>query len=388
MKLLDLKRGISLLLTMGCLIGLGWVMVFSTAAVIGVESGQVAVFAHLRRQALATGIGALCILVALRVPVETLRVLVPRFLAGAAVLMLAVFLPGVGRSVARATRWINLGVVSFQPVEAFKLAIVAAYSALLFRERPRETWSLRTWGLVVSLAGLSLLLPILQRDFGSAALMLGLAIVMLWLAGVRTAALAAFGGSALLSAGVALAAAPYRLHRLHLYLSGFGNGEPAGYQTQQSLIALGSGGLWGVGLGESRQKLMFLPSAHADFIFSIIGEELGLIGAGLTICLCVLLFREGLAIARGTSSRFARLLASGLALLLFLQAVWHIAVALVLVPTKGLALPFVSYGGSSLIASMTAVGLILRCAAESSTAPAPVTWVPVSQPGGRAWTPS
>ena len=388
MRPLDLKRELPIMLPMGVLIGMGWVMVFSTAAVLGVESGHVAVFAHLRRQVLATGIGAVGILIALRVPLGAQEALAPRLLAATAALMLVVFVPGVGRSVARATRWISLGPLSFQPVEIFKVGVVIAYARLLAAARPGESWPARVWTAVIALAGLSLALPMLQRDFGSAALMLALAASMLWLAGARMGALAVFGGSAIAAAAVAFAAAPYRLHRLQLFLTGFGHSGGAGYQTQQSLIALGSGGFRGVGLGESVQKLLFLPSAHADFIFAIIGEELGLLGALVTIGLYVLLLREGLAIAQGAMTRFARLLASGLALLIFLQAVWHIAVALVLVPTKGLALPFVSYGGSSLIASMIAIGLIMRCAEGVPAAPAPVTWVPVSQPGGRAWTPS
>jgi cell division protein FtsW len=388
MRFLTLRREIPILLPMVVLIGIGWVMVFSTAAVIGVESGHVAVFAHLKRQMIATAIGAFGLFVALRLPLAVLEGLAPRLLAAASALMLVVFVPGVGRSVARATRWISLGPVSFQPVELFKVAVVLAYARLLCAERPRAAWPLRTWGTLAALASLSLLLPILQRDFGSAALMLALAVGLLWLGGARMSALAAFGGAALAAAAVAFASAPYRLHRLQLYLAGFGHGGGAGYQTQQSLIALGSGGLRGVGLGESVQKLLYLPSAHADFIFAIIGEELGLVGALCTVGLYVLLLREGLSIAQGSSMRFARLLASGLTVLIFLQAVWHIAVSLVLVPTKGLALPFVSYGGSSLIASMTAIGLILRCADDGVVSPAPVTWVPVDQPGGRAWTPS
>ncbi len=361
----DLRREIPILLLMAILIGLGWVMVFSTAAVQGLEAGTGNVFYHLKRQVLATGLGAIGLVLASRLPLADLDRIAPRVLGVAGALMLVVFVPGIGKSVAHATRWINLGVISFQPVEVFKLAVVLWYARLLAAERPGAAWSAESWTRILGLAALSVGMPILQRDFGSAFLMMALGGVLIWLAGARTRSLAAFAGLGATAAVALVAIAPYRLHRIRLYLSSFGSLDGGGYQTKQSLIALGAGGPLGVGLGESSQKLLYLPSAHADFIFAIIGEELGFIGAFITLALYVLLLREGLAIARASDRRNTRLLSTGLALLLFLQAVWHIAVSLVLVPTKGLALPFVSYGGSSLMASMTAVGVLLRCAAEA-----------------------
>ncbi|MEK7767636.1 MAG: FtsW/RodA/SpoVE family cell cycle protein, partial [bacterium] len=280
----------------------------------------------------------------------------------------------------RATRLINLGVVSFQPVEVFKLTVILGYAGLLAGADARASWPLPLWGRVAGLAVASVGFPILQRDFGSAVLMLTMGGAMIWLAGARARDLAGFGAAAGCLAGAALVSAPYRMHRVQQYFAAWGGHGGGGYQTQQSLIALGAGGFFGVGLGESTQKLYYLPSAHADFIFAIIGEELGFLGAFATLGLHVLLLREGLAIAREAGGRFARLFAAGLALLVCSQALWHIAVALVLVPTKGLALPFVSYGGSSLMASMLAVGLILRCAGEPQPRPAAALAV-----GGRAW---
>lgn len=389
----DLRREIPILLLVSILIGLGWVMVFSTAAVLGVESGSGNVFYHLKRQILATGIGTLGLLIALRMPLAALDRAAPRILLGAGSLMLVVFVPGIGKSVAHATRWINLGVISFQPVEVFKLAVVLWYARLLADQAPGEVWTPEAWARILGLAALSVGMPILQRDFGSALLMMALGGVLIWLAGARLKSLAAFAALGASAAVVLVAIKPYRLLRIKLYLSSFGSLDGGGYQTKQSLIALGAGGPWGVGLGESTQKLLYLPSAHADFIYAIIGEELGFVGAFLTLALYVLLLREGLAIARHASGRFTRLLSTGLSLLIFLQAIWHIAVALVLVPTKGLALPFVSYGGSSLMASMTAVGVLLRCAAESggSAAAAGRPWArpgvagPSLQQRGAVW---
>jgi cell division protein FtsW len=392
MRILALRREVPLLLPMAVLIGLGWVMVFSTAAVLGVESPHGGVFAHLKRQMIATALGALAMAVIVRVPLERMRALAPAVLAAAAALMLLVFVPGLGKSVARATRWIDFGIVSFQPVEPFKLAMVGAYAALLARQADGAAWSAAAWVRIAGLAGVAAALPLLQRDFGSTVLLLGLGGVLLWTAGARFRGVAAFAIVGAAGAAAMLAAAPYRLHRLQLFIESWVSGR-GGYQTGQALIALGSGGLTGVGLGESMQKLLYLPSAHADFIFAVIGEELGFVGAVATIALYVILFREGLAVALAAPDRFGRLLATGASLLLFLQALWHVAVALVLVPTKGLALPFVSYGGSSLIVSMAAVGVLMRCAAESGPRASPSrrsgSGPAARAPAGmRVWAPS
>ena len=363
------RRDIPLLIPMAILIGLGWVMVFSTAAVPAVGGASSGVFYHLKRQMLATGLGAVAIMFFANIPLARLERHAPAVLAATVVLMLAVFLPGVGKHVARASRWINFGFVSFQPVELFKPAVVLCYASLLSRMRPRGAWTPESWAKLAGLAVLSLALPNLQRDFGSVVLMLCMGAGMIWLAGARMRYLVGFGAAGAFAAVVLLLSHPYRVYRIKQYLSSWGGTEGGGYQTTQSLIALGAGGLFGVGLGESSQKLFFLPSAHADFIFAIIGEELGFIGAIAVLVLYFLLLREGLRIAQQSVERFSRLLASGLILLVFTQGLWHITVALVLVPTKGLALPFVSYGGSSLMCSMLIIGIILRCAAESGPAP-------------------
>lgn len=381
---LELRRDMPLLLPMVVLIGLGWVMVFSTAAMLDGGETYGSVFHHLKRQMIATGLGAIALLTVARIPHVVLIRYVPTVLAVTGLLMLMVFIPGLGKSVSRATRWLNVGVFSFQPVEVFKLAVVLSYAALLSQERPREDWSLESWCRIAGLAGLSVALPILQRDFGSAVLMLSLGVSLMWLAGARIQILMGFVATGATAVAALLLSAPYRINRIKTYLAAWGSPDGAGYQTKQSLIALGAGGFLGVGLGESGQKLFYLPLAHADFIFSIIGEELGFIGALTVVALYLLLLHQGLGVAQLAHSRFARLLASGLTLLIFFQAMWHIGVAVVLLPTKGLTLPFVSYGGSSLVSSMLAVGLILCCATETRI---PKTWPGMSAfARSGAWT--
>ncbi len=374
---------IPLLLPMVILIGLGWVMVFSTSAMPTPGNVDGSVFYHLQRQVLATGLGAAALLAATRVSVAALERYALAALCATGALMLMVFIPGLGISVGGATRWLNVGIVSFQPVEMLKLAVMLGYAWLLSKERPREPWSRGTWVKIGGLAAVSVVLPILQRDYGSAVLMLGLGGVLVWLAGAQLRPLLGCAAIGMAAAASLLISAPYRIHRIKLYLSAWGSADGGGYQTKQSLIALGAGGLFGVGLGESGQKLFYLPLAHADFIYAIIGEELGFIGAFATLALYLLLLHQGLTIAGHALTRFTRLLAGGLALLIFSQAIWHIAVALVLVPTKGLVLPFVSYGGSSLVSSMLAVGLILRCA-DKLVEPAVTPGLAVS-PGSRVW---
>jgi len=370
-----LRSEIPLLLPVAILIGVGWVMVFSTAAVQGIGNSG-GVFFHLKRQMLATGLGAVALMLAATFPLSRLARYTPGVLAVATMLMLAVFVPGVGKSVGGATRWMDLGFISFQPVEVFKVAVVLCYARVLSGLSTRGGWPIESWGFLGGLAVASVLFPIMQRDFGSVILMLILGGAMIWLAGGRTPYLVGFGALAAASAAALVVSAPYRMHRINLFLSSWMSVDGGGYQTKQSLIALGAGGLFGVGLGEGMQKLFYLPSAHADFIYAIIGEELGFIGALAVLALYILFLRSGLAIARQSLDRFARLLAAGLTFLIFGQALWHIAVALVMVPTKGLALPFVSYGGSSLMSSMLAVGIIYRCAVEHGAH---------SDRGGRAW---
>jgi len=381
------RRGMAMVTMMAILIGIGWVMVFSTSAILDLVVAQTrggrGVFHHLGRQILATGLGALAIWAIVRLPVAEMERWALHALAGTGALMLAVFIPGLGHTVGHATRWLVLGQLSFQPVEPFKLAVVLCYTVILAGTRPQESWPGVAWLKLGGLAAIAVVLPLVQRDFGSAALLMALGFMVVWLAGGRARYLAVAGGVGLALAVGAIAVEPYRLRRITDFVSHLTGGGGA-YQTRQSLIALGAGGVFGRGLGESIQKLYYLPSSHADFIFAILCEELGFLFGGLSvIMLFVFLLREGTGIARAVNGRLAYLLASGMAFLIFMQAMWHIAVVLVLVPTKGLALPFISYGGSSLIASMMAVGIILRCAAEPAAgqagqAPRVVAWTPSS----------
>ncbi len=215
------------------------------------------------------------------------------------------------------------------------------------------------------IVGLMAGLVLLEPDFGTATLAAGLLVFMLYVGGVpaRLIALPAIG--ALPVAVVAVMTQSYRLKRVLAFLSP--DSDPLGinFQLKQSFIAFGSGGLWGVGLGESRQKMFYLPEAHTDFIFSVIGEELGLAGALLVIALFAVVAVRGFRIATRHPDPFAGLLAFGVTLSLVLQAVVNVAVVLGCLPTKGLALPFLSYGGSAMIAALAQTGVLLALAREA-----------------------
>lgn len=387
------KKGMALVAVMISLIGIGWVMVFSTSGAmdLGGEANRT-MFRYLIKQVVATGLGVGAILFIIRTPLADMERWAMFALGGSAVLMLSVFIPGIGHTAGKATRWIHFGPVNFQPVEVFKLAVVLAYAVLLFRQRPNDEWSRETWGKICGVAALAMVLPMLQKDFGATALLMVIGILMVWLAGGRFRYLILAVAVFIALGTIFICMEEYRIKRIQMYLS-FLTGKGGGYQARQSLIALGAGGFLGVGPGGSIQKLLYLPSAHADFIFAILGEELGFIGAVSVVGAYVFFLHEGVAISRAATARFPALLCAGMTFLIFLQAMWHIAVVLVLVPTKGLALPFVSYGGSSLISSMMAVGVILRCSREpAATGRARAEGEPGRRvgdtAGGRAWLPS
>ena len=269
-----------------------------------------------------------------------------------------------------ARRWIPLGVTMLQPSELLKVALVLLLAYQLSRKTAKTGNPERALvpALVFSMAAAGVV--VLQPDLGTAACYVMLCAVLLWLAGAR-ARWFLFGALAMLPALAALMlSADYRRARLLAFLNPEADPLGAGFQAIQSLIAVGAGGWFGNGLGGSRQKLFFLPFPHTDFIFAIVGEELGFVGASaLVLCFGIVAWR-GLRAARRAPDAFAAFLAAGATAMIVVQAAINLSVVLALVPTKGIPLPFVSYGGSSLVASWIAGGLILNISqhevAESS----------------------
>jgi cell division protein FtsW len=353
-----------LVLGVAALVGLGTVMVFNVSYFYGREQfGDPMHFA--RKHAISVGLGIAAAFLASRLSSARYRQLAYPLLGVAVFLLVAVLVPHVGVRRSGAQRWFPLGPLSFQPTEVAKFAVVLYLASSLTRkgERVRElVFGVVPHCLVVGLvAGLSLLEP----DFGTAVLVLGLLALMLYVGGGRLAHLGLLASGALPALVYLVVKEPYRLARVLTFLDYTKDPRGMGFQLLQSLIAFGSGGVTGVGLGQSQQKMFFLPAAHTDFIFSVIGEELGLAGACAVVALFGVVGARGLRIAARHPDPFASLLAFGTTVLLVLQAVLNVGVVLGCLPTKGLALPFVSYGGSAMMIGLAEVGVLLALAREA-----------------------
>lgn len=342
------------------LIGFGALMVYSSTSVVtpAFAKRNISEFFYFKRHLFTLFIGTAALFLAARTNPDTLSRFAIPLLVFSFLLMLLVFVPKIGVSAGGARRWIRLWPSTFQPSELVKLAMVifmARYLASEKYEPNRFTFFL----VPVAVMGVFQFVFLWQPDFG-AAMSLGLITMgLLTLAGVRLRYLLSIAVLAV-PVLVKLLMEPYRFRRVLSFLDPWKDPQGGSFQLVQSFIALGSGGLTGIGLGESRQKLSFLPESHTDFIFSLIGEELGFIGASVVVVLFLLLFLRGVQIANRTKDPFGYYLASGLSMMIALQAVINFFVATGLAPTKGLPLPFISYGGSSLLVNMAAIGILLN----------------------------
>lgn len=342
------------------LVGLGTLMVYSSTSVITpvFAKKNISAFFYLKRHIFTICVGAVFMYFASRVNLETLKKMAFPLLAFSFVLLVLVFVPGLGISAGGARRWIRLWPSTFQPSEMVKLAMVISLARYLSMERYTNE-RVRFFIIPIAIMGLFQLAFLRQPDFGATMSLGLLTIAMLILAGARLRYVMSLG-VLVIPVIIKLLMEPYRSRRILSFLHPWDDSQGAGFQLTQSFIALGSGGLTGVGLGKSRQKLSFLPEAHTDFIFSLVGEELGFIAALAMVGLFVFVFLRGIMIANRTKDMFSYYLASGLSMMIALQALVNFYVATGLAPTKGLPLPFISYGGSALLINMTAVGLLLN----------------------------
>ncbi len=346
------------------LVGFGLVMVYSASAITAQDKLGDS-FYFLKRQAVAAGVGLLGMAVAMRLGYRRMARLAYPLLVLAIILLVAVLVPGLGTVVGGARRWLRVPGISVQPAEVAKVAwvIYLAYSLAKKREKVKSF----SIGFVphLGLAGLLVTLCMLEPDFGSSVALLFLMFVMLFAAGAKLSYLVGLVLAALPLAYTAIATSPYRMKRITAFLDPWANRQGSGYQVAESLMSIGSGGVGGLGLGDGRQKLFFLPEAHTDFIFAIIGEELGLIGVACLVALYAVVIWRGLRAALNASEAFGTYLGLGVVALIAFQAITNMAVAMGVVPTKGLTLPFISYGGSSLIMLMGAAGLLLSISATA-----------------------
>ena len=348
-----------LLLAALALTALGAVMVYSASAVVA-EAKQHDQFYFLFRQLVAAGAGLLLLVAALHLGTARLERLAKPLLYVTVAGLLLVLVPGVGRMAGGARRWIDLGVLSFQPAEAAKVALVLWLARSLART-DRETLRDLKRGFAphAAVAAALMALCILERDFGSCVVLALVLAAMLFAAGARGLHLAGAGVLAAAAGWWAIAGTAYRMRRIQDWLRPFENREGGGYQMVESLLGIGNGGWLGQGLGQGKGKLFYLPAAHTDFIGAVVAEELGLLGVALLVALYVLFCWRGLRAAARAADAFSCFLAVGVTALVGVQALLNLSVVLVLLPTKGLTLPFVSYGGSSLMTLLGATGALL-----------------------------
>ncbi|MBF0320834.1 MAG: putative lipid II flippase FtsW [Nitrospirae bacterium] len=355
-----------------CLMLIGVFMVYSATSVVAPTRAETAApktdtaatsLTDLRylKKHLASIVLGFCIMAAMyKANADLLKKAALPLLIVSVLLLIAVKMPGIGVTVNGARRWIRVMHITFQPSELAKLSMVLIMAKYLSGESfvPESVKSfVKPVVLMLGVQGMLLLQP----DFGSAAIIGIITFSLLFLAGVRIKYILSLG-VVLIPVVIKLIMEPYRLKRVLVFLDPWADEKKGGFQLIQSFVALGNGGIDGVGIGKSTQKLFFLPEAKTDFIFAIVGEETGLIGAAIVVLLFFTVFIRGIYIVRRLKEGFFMYTAVGLTLLISIQAVINMAVVSGLLPTKGLPLPFISYGGSSMILNAAAVGILLNLA--------------------------
>ncbi len=356
-----------LLVSLASLFALGLLMAFSTSAVA--RSGELGV----PRQALYAVPAMLAFVLAMRFDYRRLAdpPVYRAIVVVALVLLVLVLVPGIGVKILGARRWISLGVVSFQPSEFAKFALVVLLAVKLTANEQQLGRFLSGTLPPLLIAGCFAGMVYLQRDIGVPAVMLGTAVGMLFVAGARWSHLSAAGSVLLALVAAAVLFVPHRVQRLLAFRDPWAYREDESFQLIQAFSAFAEGGWYGRGLGAGEQKLGYLPAAETDFVFAVLGEELGLFGSlGVVLAFGVLTW-AGLRVAQHAPDRFGQILGAGLTLLITVQAVFVLAVNTGLAPTKGLPLPFVSAGGTALIAYLGMAGVLINIALQSP-APWPV----------------
>jgi len=356
-----LEYHLLVLVTLG-LVAFGLVMVYSASSARAALAADDPAY-YLKRQALYAVVGIVALVLLARTDYRRLRFAVAPLLLGSFVLLVAVL--ALGTPINGARRWLTYGPITVQPSELAKVALAVWIAAYLARRPAPQTIGelLRPIGLVI---GAAFALVLVEPDLGTAIAIAIMAAAVLVVAGTRLSTLA---GTAALGTFVVLAAIwvePYRRERILSFLDPWQDPQGAGFQSVQAMLALGSGGFFGVGLGESVQKVYYLPEASTDMIFAIIGEELGLIGAFGVIAAFVAFGYAGFNVALGCREPFGKLLATGITALVCGQAAVNVSAVMGIAPLTGIPLPFVSYGGSSLVVALASVGILLNIATSDA----------------------
>jgi cell division protein FtsW len=349
-----------------CLMAGGAVMVYSASSARAVIAGDGQATAYLLKYVVFGGVGLALMHLLSRMPLTVVRRFTPLVLLGAFVLLLLVLIPGVGISVNGARRWLGAGPLQFQPSEVMKLALILHVAAVV-AARPKITRELRlVVAPILAVGGLAVLLVAGQPDLGTALVISFTMAAMLSVAGLPVRQLGLLAGVGAVLVLLYALVEPYRRERLTAFVNPWRDAGDSGFQSVQGQIAIGSGGLFGVGPGQSVQKDLYLPEGHTDFILAIVGEELGLAGIGLLLLLYGMIGYAGLRTARSAKGAYAKLLAAGLTSLILCQALLNTWAVLGLAPLTGVPLPFISSGSTSLIVLLSSMGLLLNVAGGGS----------------------
>ncbi len=346
-----------LIATLG-LVAFGVVMIYSSSSIVAMERfGDEYYF--LKKQIVFAVLGVFFMFVLSKLKYEAFKNVAYAGIIVSVILLVLVLIPPIGVRKGGAMRWIRMGFFNFQVTEMVKVVVVIFLAHFLAKKAAHVREFVKGILIPLGVTFLIIGLIMLQPDFGTAIIIAAILMAMLYLAGSRIVHLSALMVPVVAGAVVLVMMKPYRLQRWLTFLDPWKDANKSGFQIIQSWISFGSGGPLGVGLGDGMQKLFYLPEPHTDFILSIVAEEVGFIGVAVVIALFIVLVFQGFVIAFRASDLFGTLLAGGLTILIALEASINIAAVVGLIPTKGLALPFMSYGGSSLVMSLAAVGILL-----------------------------
>lgn len=358
-----------LLLTVLVLVSIGTVMIYSSSAIMAAASQA----SHhdgwyfLKKQLVFVLLGFGIMILMAKIPYSYLKQAAYPGVLVSIVLLSLVLVPHLGVRAGGATRWLRMGLFSFQVSEMVKICMILFLAHFLTRKIDYRKNFRRGVAVPLAVTAVVMLLIILEPDFGTCAIMSVILMLMFYMAGARLVHLGALVAG-LIPVGIWFVVnETYRLKRLIAFMDPWQDPQKTGFQIIQSLISIGSGGAFGVGVGDSMQKLFYLPEPHTDFILSIIAEETGFLGVCVVFALFVVLIYRGFLIAFNAPDLFGTLVSAGLTMLLALEAVINIAGVMGLIPLKGLALPFLSYGGTSLLMSLAAIGILLNISTFTET---------------------
>ncbi len=347
------------LLLVAALLLIGTIFIYSSSSVFALEShGSPTYFVH--KQLIGMLIGIVALFTLQCVSIETLKKLSPLFLLVMTTITGLTLLPSLSSTIHGSSRWFKIGGFSFQPSEILKVAFVLYLAMFIAKRAHRRVISLRDYIPLFVLLGLASIILLQQPDFGTTVTLFATTFIVLFVASFPLKHILIAAGSAIPVAIALVIAKPYRLQRILTFLNPWRDPKGAGFQIIQSLIAIGSGGFWGVGIGQSKQKFFYLPMQHTDFIFSIIAEETGFLGSCALLIIFAGLLYFGIRLATAQTDPFRFFSIFGSITLITLQVIINIGVASGLLPTKGMGLPFISYGNTGLIANLMLVGVIIR----------------------------